>query len=77
LQWPPQTEESRTIFFIPQNSWHGFENPDHELLLLWTMSPAGLDGSFRDTCCPPGGPPKQLTRDQLKAIARKYSTEFR
>jgi quercetin dioxygenase-like cupin family protein len=69
-------EKGATIF-IPKNSWHGFANPDRELLLLWIMSPAGLDGFFRDTCNPPGVPPKQLTREQINEIARKYATEFR
>lgn len=69
-------EKGATIF-IPRNSWHGFANPDHELLLLWTMSPAGLDGFFRETCNSPGVPPKQLTREQINEIARKYGTEFR
>jgi quercetin dioxygenase-like cupin family protein len=63
--------------FIPRNSWHGFANPDHEVLLLWIVSPAGLDGFFRETCNPPGVPPKQLTREQVNEIARKYGTEFR
>ena len=70
-------EKDGTIF-IPNNSWHGFENPDHELLLLWVVSPAGLDGFFRDSCTPPGVPPKQFTREQIKEIAlKKYATEFR
>ena len=69
-------EQGGTIF-ISKNSWHGFENPDHELLLLWVVSPAGLDGFFRDTCSPPGVPAKQLTREQIREIARKYDTEFR
>jgi quercetin dioxygenase-like cupin family protein len=69
-------EKNGTIF-IPKNSWHGFVNPDHELLLLWIVSPAGLDGFFRETCNPPGVPPKQLTREQVNEIARKYGTEFR
>jgi quercetin dioxygenase-like cupin family protein len=64
-----------TTIFIPRNSWHGFENPDHELLLLWIVTPAGLDGFFRETCSPPGIPPKQLTRDQIGDVARKYGTE--
>ena len=63
--------------FIPKNSWHGFANPDHELLLLWMVMPAGLDGFFRETCNPPGVPPKQLTREQINQIAGKYGTEFR
>ena len=70
-------EKGGTIF-IPKNSWHGFENPDHELLLLWVVTPVGLDGFFRDTCAPPGMPLKQLTREQIKDVAlKKYDTEFR
>ena len=62
--------------FIPKNSWHEFVNPDQELLLLWIMSPAGLDGFFRETCSPPDQPPKQLSREQIKEVALKYATEF-
>src|SRR5262249_46907187 len=69
-------EKGGTIF-IPKHSWHGFENPDHELLLLWLMTPAGLDSFFRETCSPPGVPSKQFSREQIRAIARKYDTEFR
>ena len=69
-------EKGGTIF-IPRNSWHGFANPDHELLLLWLMSPAGLDGFFRETCNPPGVAPKKFTRKQIREIALKYATEFR
>jgi quercetin dioxygenase-like cupin family protein len=69
-------EKGGTIF-IPKNVWHGFANPDHELLLLWIMAPPGLDGFFRDTCNPPDLPPKQLTREHIHEIARKYATEFR
>jgi len=69
-------EEGGTIF-IPKNSWHGFANPDHEVILLWIMAPAGLDGFFRETCSPPGVASKQLSREQIKEIARKYGTEFR
>ena len=71
------TFEKGASIFIPRNTWHGFNNPDHELLVLWVVTPAGLDGFFRETCNPPGVPPKQLTRDQIQQIARKYYTEFR
>jgi quercetin dioxygenase-like cupin family protein len=69
-------EKGGTIV-IPKNNWHGFENPEHELLLLWIVSPPGLENFFRETCNAPGGPPKQLTREQIRAMARKYGTEFR
>jgi len=73
----PYTFEKGATIFIPRNTWHGFANPDHELLLLWIMTPAGLDGFFRETCSVPGAPPKQITRERIKEIALKYGTEFR
>jgi len=73
---PCPLEKGATIF-IPKLSWHGFANPDHELLLLWIVSPSGLDGFFRETCSPPGVPPKNRTHQQINEIARKYATEFR
>lgn len=69
-------QQGSTIF-IPKGKWHGFANPDRELLLLWIVSPPGLDGFFRETCTPPGVPPKQLSREEIRRIALKYGTEFR
>jgi quercetin dioxygenase-like cupin family protein len=73
---PYPIEKGATIF-IPKSAWHGFTTPDHELLLLWIMAPAGLDDFFRETCNPPGVAPKQLTRDQIREVGRKYGTEYR
>jgi quercetin dioxygenase-like cupin family protein len=73
---PHNIEEGGTIF-IPRNTWHGFQNPDHELLLLWVVTPSGLDSFFRETCSPPGVPPKQLSKNRIREIAYKYGTEFR
>ena len=73
----PHPFEKGATIVIPKNTWHGFENPDHELLLLWVVTPAGLDGFFRETCTPPGATPKSLGREQIRQIARKYDTEFR
>jgi hypothetical protein len=69
------TSLRRAERYSPKNAWHGFANSDHELLLLWIMAPAGLDGFFRDTCNPPGAPPKQLTREQVNEIARRRNTD--
>jgi len=73
----PHPFEKGATIFIPRISWHGFLNPDRELLLLWIVAPTGLDGFFRETCNPPGVPPKQFSRAQINEIARKYATEFR
>jgi hypothetical protein len=69
-------EKGATVF-ISKNTWHGFENPEHELLVLWVVTPAGLDGFFRETCTPPGTPTKHLAREQIREIAKRYDTEFR
>jgi len=69
-------EKGGTIF-IPKNAWHGFTNPEQELLLLWIVAPAGLEGFFRETCNPPGVPKKQLSREEVSEIARRYAMEFR
>lgn len=66
-----------TSIFIPKNAWHGFQNPDGELLLLWIVTPAGLEAFFREVASPPGVPATPRTREQLNEIARKYATEFR
>lgn len=63
--------------FIPRNSWHGFENADRELLLLWMVTPPGLESFFREVASLPGAPAKSRTKEQLNEIARKYGTEFR
>ena len=73
----PYDFDTGATIFIPHNSWHGFANPTQELLFLWVVTPAGLDGFFRETCNPPGVPLRQLTREQINEIARKYGTEFR
>lgn len=55
--------EKGSTIFIPKNSWHGFANWDSELLLLWIVTPTGLDAFFRETCNRPGEPRRELTRE--------------
>jgi quercetin dioxygenase-like cupin family protein len=63
--------------FIPKNAWHGFENVDRELILLWIVAPPGLEAFFREVAARPGVPATPRTKEQLNEIARKYATEFR
>jgi quercetin dioxygenase-like cupin family protein len=63
--------------FIPKNTWHGFENADRELLLLWIVAPPGLEAFFREVATRPGVPPTPRTKEQLNEIARKYAMEFK
>jgi len=73
----PHALEKGGSIFIPKNTWHGFENPNRELLLLWIVTPAGLDAYFREVAVRPGAPPTTRTKEQLNEIARRYGTEFR
>jgi quercetin dioxygenase-like cupin family protein len=63
--------------FIPKSTWHGFENAVDEVVLLWTVAPAGLECFFREIATRPGATPIQRTKKELNEIASKYRTEFR
>jgi mannose-6-phosphate isomerase-like protein (cupin superfamily) len=63
--------------FVPKNTWHGFENADRELVLLWIVTPSGVEAFFREIAARPGVPATPRTKEQLNEIARKYGTEFK
>ena len=69
--------EKGSAIYIPKGVWHGVENPDSELLLLWVVAPPGVEEFFREVATAPGAPPKQLTREQLKEIAQKHGIQFK
>ena len=69
--------ENGGTIFIPKNNWHGFEKSRARTPVALGCLPCWPGRFFRDTCNPPGVPPKQLTREQLKEIGLKYDTEFR
>jgi mannose-6-phosphate isomerase-like protein (cupin superfamily) len=69
--------EKGSAIYVPTGVWHGVENPDGELLLLWVVAPPGVEAFFREVSSVPGAPPKQLTREQLNEIARKHGMQFK
>jgi quercetin dioxygenase-like cupin family protein len=69
--------EKGSAMYVPTGAWHGVENPDCELLLLWVVAPPGVEAFFREVSSAPGAPPKQLTRDQLSEIALKHGMQFK
>jgi mannose-6-phosphate isomerase-like protein (cupin superfamily) len=38
--------EKGSAIYVPKGVWHGVENPDSELLLLWVVAPPGLEEFF-------------------------------
>src|SRR5437899_12220866 len=37
-----------SAIYVPKGVWHGMENPDSELLLLFVVAPLGLEAFFRE-----------------------------
>jgi len=69
--------EKGAFVYIPQGVWHGVENPQNEMRLLWIVSPPGLENFFREVGTPPGVEARRLTPEQLSDIARKHGTNFK
>ncbi len=67
-----QPVEAGTTLYIPQGVWHGVENPESEVELLWIVTPPGLDDFFRALGVRPGDEPKQLTPEEFSDISRKH-----
>src|SRR5262249_2596967 len=69
--------EKGSAIYIPKGVWHGVENPDSELLLLWVVAPPGVETFFREVSSALGAPPKQLTREQLNEITQKHGIQLK
>ena len=69
--------EKGTTIYVPKGQWHGFENPDSPMDLVWIVTPPGLEAFFREIGNAPGAPPKALTREQFRAIGQKHGTIFK
>jgi len=67
--------EKGSAIYIPTGAWHGAQNPDAELLILWVVAPPGLEAYFREASPKAGAQP--LSREQVQEIARKYGTIFK
>ena len=69
--------EKGTTIYVPKTQWHGFENPDSAMDLVWIVTPPGLEAFFREVGSAPGASPKALTREQFQAIGRQHGTIFK
>ncbi len=61
-----------STIFIPAGVWHGVENSNEDMELLWYVSPAGLDQFFRDLDSANISGAKQLTAEEVEEIANKH-----
>lgn len=61
--------------FVPKGVWHGFENPDTELFILWATTPTGQEEFFRAISSRPGEPAKHLSREQVLVIRHQVEAD--
>ena len=71
-----QVNDGVTVW-VPPGTWHGVENPDSAMRVLWFVTPPGLDGFFRGIFWHPGEQAKQLTAEELAEIERKHDSVAR
>ena len=69
--------EKGSAIYIARGALHGVENPNTDLLVLWVVSPPGLEKFFREVANVPGAPPKHFTQEQLDEIAEKHGMRLR
>jgi quercetin dioxygenase-like cupin family protein len=67
-------QKGATIF-VPKGVWHGFENSDSELFILWATTPTGQEEFFRAISSPPSEPVKNLSREQVMAIRHQVEAD--
>jgi quercetin dioxygenase-like cupin family protein len=67
-------QKGATIF-IPKGCWHGFENPDSELFVIWAAAPTGQEEFFRAISSKPGEPSKNLSREEVLAIRHQVEAD--
>ena len=65
------TLQKGATIFAPMGVWHGFENPDTELFILWMATSPGQAEFFRAISNRPGEPANDLSREQVMAIRQQ------
>jgi quercetin dioxygenase-like cupin family protein len=66
-----------SVMFVPAGVWHGVENSEQQMELLWYVSPPGLDAFFRDLDKATDSGNRQLTPDQLQQIAKRHGDTYK
>ena len=64
--------------FVPKGVWHGLRNTGAETLrMMFSFSPSGFDGYFREIGVPPGVAWKEKTPEEFAAIDKKYGVVYK
>ncbi len=71
-----EVQEGATIY-VPPGTWHGMENPDEHVHIVFAVSPPGLENFFQKMFWHPGEEPKQLSPDEISEIERLHDSVAR
>ena len=64
--------------FVPKGVWHGLKNTGREdIRMIFSFSPAGFEGYFREIGVPEGVAWKGKTPEEFAAIDRKYGIVYK
>jgi quercetin dioxygenase-like cupin family protein len=64
-----------TTIYVPPGTWHGMENPDSDVDIVFVVTPAGLiENFFRNTMWNPAGEPKQVSEDEMIRLSDLYDS---
>jgi mannose-6-phosphate isomerase-like protein (cupin superfamily) len=70
--------ETGSVVFVPKGVWHALENTGKEnITMLFSYSPAGFEGYFRENGTALGMPYKIRTEEELKEAREKYGMEYK
>lgn len=64
--------------FVPKGIWHGIKNTGRETLrMMFSYTPSGFEGYFREIGAPKGTQWKGLSSDEFDAIDKKYGIVYK
>jgi quercetin dioxygenase-like cupin family protein len=66
------------VIIVPKGTWHGFQNNGTENIeMRFAFTPSGFEGFFREVGTPVGMPFVRKTKEERKAIAKKWGMIYK
>ena len=67
-----------SVAFVPKGIWHSLKNSGSEdLIMIFSYSPAGFEGYFRELGTPAGIPWKPKTAEEFKKLDEKWGIVYK
>lgn len=67
-----------SVALVPKNEWHGLKNIGKEtLIMVFSYSPAGFEGYFRELGSPAGTPWQPKSPEEFERLDKKWGIEYK